>query len=686
MKLSQYSAAEFQPRFGIAMAQAASLRAGTESAWGVIPPNGRSDLHRHDESESFVILTGRGEVEIDGARVAVRQGDVITFEPFESHIVHNTGDADLVLLDLYWRDPEAAAVAAADPDRDVILDRPVFVFSTPPTPNGDLHIGHLSGPYLGADVYTRFQRANGACVYHLTGSDDFQSYVVGRAQAEQRSPREVAAHYAAEIQETLRRMDIAVDQFTITQEAADYREGAQDFFARLLKAPQVGWTALPALVDVQTGAYLYEVDVAGLCPACGSPCGGNICEECGAPNICADMEAPKARAGGEAPQKAEIARHAIDMQASAAAILAHQSESMVPPRIAQLTANVLACGPSHIPISHPADWGIRPPAGANGQDQVIWVWPEMAYGFLYGIEALGRRLDGTTGGDPATPARDWRHGAPKDDWKIVHFFGYDNSFYHAILYPALYAAAYPEWRPDIDYHMNEFYLLDGLKFSTSRRHAIWGKQILSPQTVDAVRLYLSLTRSEAERTNFSRPAYESFAEEVLAGRWQSWLSGLGRWVAEDFGGSAPDAGDWTAEHRAFWAQLDSALGALRRALGAQGFSLNRAAQLLIDLVDSARVFGRKQAHLRGVKGQEDRWRSAVALQLAAAGMLARVAAPVMPRFAGALAQTLGLPERQAWPRSPELIPPGNAIALDRFMYFSAPAIVPEVATVTEATP
>ncbi|GAA3440082.1 class I tRNA ligase family protein [Kutzneria kofuensis] len=105
----------------------------------------------------------------------------------------------------------------------------------------------------------------------------------------------------------------------------------------------------------------------------------------------------------------------------------------------------------------------------------------------------------------------------------MHFFGYDNSFYHAVLYPTLYRLAFPDWEPDIDYHVNEFYLLEDAKFSTSRRHAVWGKEVLGPDTVDALRFYLSLTRPEGRRTAFSRAHYASVVRNTLIGGWQEWL-------------------------------------------------------------------------------------------------------------------------------------------------------------------
>lgn len=201
MIIDTYDPRALQHAFGIGMSGVEGL--GVGAGWGRVVPGRASTSHQHDETELFVIVAGEGEFVVDGRRHPARPGTLALFEPFESHVLENTGDADLVFLTQYWRDPVRAMESSGDGERLSFGDRPVFVFSTPPTPNGDLHLGHLSGPYLGADAFVRFQRMNGADAWHLTGSDDYQSWVVGAARREGRTPAETAAHYSAEIARTL---------------------------------------------------------------------------------------------------------------------------------------------------------------------------------------------------------------------------------------------------------------------------------------------------------------------------------------------------------------------------------------------------------------------------------------------------------------------------------------------------
>jgi methionyl-tRNA synthetase len=663
MIISSYDADSLHRSFGIDLGEidmGAVESFGVGANWGRVAAGLHSDPHQHDETETFVIVSGSGDIVVDAKRTPVGPGMVLQFEPFETHFLDNTGTADLLFATFYWRDSPRAARIATGPDRRRFDDRPIFAFSTPPTPNGGLHIGHLSGPYLGTDVFVRFQRMNGRAVWHLAATDDFQSYVAARASREGRSPAEVAAHYGTEIEETLAAMDIEPDQMTHTSRDERYPRALQAFFTRLVDSGRVTRQEGSALFDGETGQYLYEPDVGGGCPTCGSATGGNICEECGEPNFCVDLVDPRPTSGTAEPRLGTITRYTLPLHELRSDVLEHHHVGRAPARLRELANRVFRRERVDVALSHPSLWGV-PPTPADVPDQVIWAWIELAFGFIYGIESLGRTL-----------GHSWRADAPQDDWKIVHFLGYDNTFYHSILGPALYKIANPEWTPDVDYNVNEFYLLDDAKFSTSRGHAIWGKDILCPESVDGIRYYLARTRPETHRTNFTLAQYEAVVAETLVGSWQRWLNDLGVRVSSRYGGTVADAGIWTPEHTAFLAQLENRLAAMAGCLGPDGYSLNRAAQVLDGIVEDTLRFSKLEAATSEIADWKDEARTAVALELAAAKLLAHCAAPVMPRFAARLAAALGIGAPEQWPQTVTLVPPGTRVDLARQVFFGSP--------------
>lgn len=661
MRIVTAEKATFSSAFGIDMAEIGKfIGSDIAAGFGRVALGCQTTPHQHDEVEAFVVLRGHGEIVVNNVSYPVEPGVITMFDPFETHVLRNRGNVELLFMDFYRRDSAQAVIAAKKTGRERFADRPVFVFSTPPTPNGDLHLGHLSGPYLGADVFVRFQRMKGVDAYHLTGSDDFQSYVVGRARQESKTPGEIAAHYASEIRATLELMDIPIDQFTATAADPRYAAGLRRFFTRVVASGSVKRRRGAAIFDGESGAYLYEGDINGKCPACGSGTNGNICEECGEPNSCVEMVEPKSRLSEAVPRQGEIERYSLPLHEFRDVVLAHHRCGKVSPRLQDLAARIFAKGELNLPITHPSNWGVRSDEDTEG-DQVIWVWPEMAYGFLHGIAELGHRL-----------GRDWAADRPQDDWKIVHFFGYDNSFYHTVLYPILYKLAFPDWSNDIEYNVNEFYLLQEQKFSTSRRHAIWGKDILTPLTVDAVRYYLALTRGEIERTNFDPESFHRSVSDVLIDKWQAWLGHLGARVAASFGGLAPDAGIWSPEQSAFLCRLQVRLEAVSTYYGADGFSLNGAVHEMNGLIDDTLRFVAASRFLESNAAASDEWRTAVALELASAQLLAQCAAPVMPRFSKRLAQALGRVFDNSWPDHVQLVPPGTKVELVGVEFFLPP--------------
>ncbi len=151
--------------------------------WAVVEPGKETKHHNHQEGETFIIVQGRGEMRIGDETVEVGPGTVVYQPPYDGHVIRNTSETeDLVFFGLYWEDRnlwegrrEDAVLAAKRPRR-------ALVTAAPPTPNGSIHLGHLSGPYLAADVLTRYLRLRGVDAVFGCGTDDHFSHVKTRAE------------------------------------------------------------------------------------------------------------------------------------------------------------------------------------------------------------------------------------------------------------------------------------------------------------------------------------------------------------------------------------------------------------------------------------------------------------------------------------------------------------------------
>ena len=153
----------------------------------IIDPSSSSSIHNHFEVEFFLFLSGNGRVIIDDKEIMVSQGTGVRIPAFSNHVIKNDSESEpLKFILFYWVDPEA---------KKINLDKKescTLIFSTPPTPNGDLHLGHLSGPYLAADIYKRYLLQHNVRAFHVTGRDDHQSYILAKAIVEKNTPEKIA--------------------------------------------------------------------------------------------------------------------------------------------------------------------------------------------------------------------------------------------------------------------------------------------------------------------------------------------------------------------------------------------------------------------------------------------------------------------------------------------------------------
>ncbi|MFE3519314.1 class I tRNA ligase family protein [Streptomyces sp. NPDC059166] len=376
--------------------------------------------------------------------------------------------------------------------------RRFLVTATPPTTNGDLHVGHLSGPYLGADVFSRAQRMMGHTALYASGGDDHQTYVVTTAQRLGVDPVELAARCNDEITGTLELADVAIDAFTRPDDA--YREEIREFFAELYRAGRLVPRTWTFPYCAETGRYLLEAFATGFCPECLAGTCGAICENCGHPNDAGSLLfAESTGAGGgsaKEPREVEILVLPLEEYREQFTEFYRRRRSTMRPHVLRFVDEMLSRPLPDFPVSYPADWGI--PVGIGGfEGQVINVWAEMLPGLRHMAEAARARRT------PESPTGVWDKGS---GFELVQFLGYDNTFYFSFVHLGL-AFAHGGLIEPTAIVTNEFYHLEGAKFSTSRRHLIWARDLVGKYGPDNVRFHLALGNPEHQPADFTEAGF-----------------------------------------------------------------------------------------------------------------------------------------------------------------------------------
>ncbi|MEU2952031.1 class I tRNA ligase family protein [Streptomyces xanthochromogenes] len=500
------------------------------------------------------------------------------------------------------------------------MSAPVWITATPPTPNGDLHVGHIAGPYVAGDVLSRFLRAEALDVLYTTGLDDHQSYVQVRGLKDGGKPAEdVADGYGDSVVRTWRAASVSFDRIVRPRWDAGYEQSVQAFLRRLWDGGHIRAkvTDLPYCEPCER--WLYEAYVVGGCPHCGAVSNGNACEPCGRPNDCGDLVDPSCVVCETPAQLRPCERLFFPLAPYAQRLADFWDDVRMPPHLRSLCERMLADGLPDIAVSHPADWGVPVPV-PGFEDQRVYVWFEMAPGYLFQAAA--------SDGDPEA-------GRP------VQFFGFDNGYFHAVLFPALFLADGSPERLPAGFEVNEFYQLEGKKFSTSRRHAIWADEALELAGSDVLRYHVCADRPQGRQTSFDLPALER-SRRRLHEQWNGWLDRLFADVRDECAGAVPLEEPSGEGWELLRGRLLRIVAELREAYGPAGFDPRRAIALLDETVACVTDFAYVHAHERERPAGRPAHRAALAAQLAVAAALAAWAAPVLPEGSARLAAVLGL--------------------------------------------
>ncbi|MEV0280208.1 class I tRNA ligase family protein [Streptomyces sp. NPDC050610] len=609
------------------------------SVFGEVPARSASKIHCHQDGEIFYILEGQAEVLVEEESWLLGPGDLVFLTPFHVHGISNPTDGVFRLASFYWEDIDSAVTWLADrPARARTADRTV-VFCPPATPNGGLHVGHLAGPYIRADAFARALRTTGHTAELVTGSDDHQSFVAVAAHRQATSPAQLAESAGDDIAGTFRAAGMDVGRMHRPLRTGSHDRLVKARFAALASAASVR----PATVDTpwceKCGQSLFQAYADGFCPSCGMSCDGEICEACGRPNDARNLRDLTCSQCGSAPVTRREATLLLDLDHYRSPLLAYLARVEGSGALRALAAELVSGGLGDYRLTRGGIWGI-PWEGPELSGQVIDPWVELA---LTQLELTEASADGC------------------GPLNVVTFLGFDNSFYYGVLLPALALAAGDERLLPTGYVSNRFLHLDGDKFSTSRRHAVWADDLLTEVPADLVRLGLLRRAPEDEVVDVNTAELAAMRADPLEAAVREWIRGFA-----DLPGAAtvPGTGAWSPAHTEFYRQLNAVGTALDGLLLADTYSSAAYVGHLDALVAAARRFRAAELGKRDLPGRQEEARTSIALDYLAAKVFAAAVFPVMPELGRALWQGLGLTGDPVREVACTFLPSGSATHLE----------------------
>jgi methionyl-tRNA synthetase len=434
-----------------------------------------------------------------------------------------------------------------------------------PYANGPLHIGHIAGAYLPADLYVRYLRMRGREVAFICGSDEHGAAITLRAKKEGISPREIVDKYHALIRDTFARFGIAFDIYHRTSEPI-HHQTSQDIFLRLYEQGQFLEKSSEQYFDEQHQQFLADRYITGTCPRCGNPSAyGDQCERCGSSLSPSDLINPVSILSGHAPVLRETRHWYLQLdkyQPWLEEWLLEGKKNSWKNNVYGQCSSWLKDGLQPRSMTRDLDWGVDVPLpGAEGKK--LYVWLDAPIGYISATKQWA-----------ADQGKDWelywkKQADPAQEARLIHFIGKDNIVFHCIIFPSILHAHGEYILPD-QVPANEFLNLEGDKMSTSRNHAVWLHEYLDafPGQEDVLRYVLCSIMPEQKDSDFTWKDFQARNNNELVKILGNFVNRVLVLTQKYYAGQAPEpvalsedaaAGALSAELKAQVAAIEAAL-------------------------------------------------------------------------------------------------------------------------------
>ncbi|MFN2395270.1 MAG: methionine--tRNA ligase [Bacteroidales bacterium] len=415
------------------------------------------------------------------------------------------------------------------------------VTSALPYANGPVHIGHLAGVYVPADIYARYLRSKGRDVVFIGGSDEHGVPITIKARKENVTPQDVVDKYHYMIKDSFEKFGISFDIYSRTS-AAIHHETASAFFKKLFDEGKLQEKESEQFYDEANKQFLADRYITGTCPHCGyEKAYGDQCENCGTSLSATDLINPKSVLSGNKPVMKSTKHWYLPLQ---------DYEPMLREWILEghkndWKSNVYGQCKSWIDqglqpraVTRDLDWGVKVPVeGADGK--VLYVWFDAPIGYISATREWGEENH-----------REWESYWKSKDSKLVHFIGKDNIVFHCIIFPSMLHAEGSYILPE-NVPANEFLNLEGDKISTSRNWAVWLHEYLVefPDQQDVLRYVLCAAAPETKDNDFTWKDFQARNNSELLAIYGNFVNRTLVLTHKYYEGKVPARGQLTANDK-----------------------------------------------------------------------------------------------------------------------------------------
>ena len=553
----------------------------------------------------------------------------------------------------------------------------ILVTAALPYANGPLHLGHLAGAYIPADIYARYQRLKGADVIFICGSDEHGVPITIRADREGVSAQEIVDRYHSMMKASFQRLGIAFDNYSRTSIPLHHKI-SQDFFLNLYQKGYIREQEVKQYYCVACGRFLPDRYIEGECPHCHRPgARGDQCESCGRWLEPEQLVNPRCKICGSTPEMRTTRHWFFRLSEFQKALEEWQaSKDRWKNNVREFSSGWFNEGLTDRSITRDINWGIPVPLeGAAGK--VLYVWFDAPIGYISSTVEWAQQL--------GTPER-WKNYWCDPTTRMIHFIGKDNIVFHAIVWPAMLMAHGGYVLPD-NIPANEFLTIEGQKLSTSRNWAVWVDDYLEVFPPDPLRYYLAANAPETKDADFTWKDFQTRNNSELADVLGNLVNRTLSFVERQFEGKVPPAAQLAPVDAAVLAETAAAAQRVGKSL--DEFQVRRAVGELMDLARAGNKYFNDAAPWASAKTDPARCGATLntALQLQAA--LSLLMEPFLPFSAAKLRRMLNTPDNRRWDEAATLrLPDGHPLGTREILFqkIEDPVIDAQIARLAATSP